>query len=82
MPGVASGPVDVVEGKADLGAGLVDGLALDEASSGRELIAARLEDPDSTVRDVSIVLFDQGAYAVHARVASARATSSKTSESL
>jgi O-acetyl-ADP-ribose deacetylase (regulator of RNase III) len=47
-----------------------------------ETIASRLEDPNCMLRDVSIVLFDQGAYAVHARVASARATSSKTSESL
>jgi O-acetyl-ADP-ribose deacetylase (regulator of RNase III) len=61
----------------------VYGYPLEEAAGiALETIASRLEDPDCTVRDVLIVLFDPGAYAVHARVASTRATSSKTSESL
>jgi O-acetyl-ADP-ribose deacetylase len=61
----------------------VYGYPLEEAAGiALETIAARLEDPNCTLRDVSIVLFDQAAYEVHARVASARATSSKTSESL
>jgi O-acetyl-ADP-ribose deacetylase (regulator of RNase III) len=61
----------------------VYGYPLEEAAGiALETIASRLEDPDCTLRDVSMVLFDQGTYAVHARVASERATSSKTSESL
>jgi O-acetyl-ADP-ribose deacetylase (regulator of RNase III) len=61
----------------------VYGYPLEEAAGiALETIAARLEDPDCTVRDVSIVVFDQGAYAVHARVATRRATSSGNAESL
>ncbi len=61
----------------------VYGYPIEEAAGiALETIASRLEDPDCTLQDVSIVLFDQSAYAVHARVASARATSSRTSESL
>jgi O-acetyl-ADP-ribose deacetylase (regulator of RNase III) len=61
----------------------VYGYPLEEAAGiALETIASRLSDPDCTVRDVLMVLFDQGAYAAHARVAAARITSSKTAESL
>jgi O-acetyl-ADP-ribose deacetylase (regulator of RNase III) len=61
----------------------VYGYPVEEAAGiALETIASRLKDPESTVRDVLMVLFDQRAYAVHARVAAARAISSKTAESL
>jgi O-acetyl-ADP-ribose deacetylase len=61
----------------------VYGYPLEEAAEiAIETIASRLQHPECRVKDVSIVLFDQSAYAVHARVAKARVTSSKTAESL
>jgi hypothetical protein len=47
-----------------------------------DTIAARLRNPDCPVQDVLLILFDQGAYAQHARIATDRITSSKTAESL
>ncbi|MBV9771321.1 MAG: O-acetyl-ADP-ribose deacetylase [Bryobacterales bacterium] len=61
----------------------VYGYPIEEAAAiAIETIAARLADPDCPVREVLIVLFDQNAYAVHARVAASRLTSSKSAESL
>jgi O-acetyl-ADP-ribose deacetylase (regulator of RNase III) len=58
------------------------GYPLEEAATiALDTIAARLSDPDCAVRDVLLVLFDQGTYAVHARIAATRVTSSKTAES-
>jgi|HubBroStandDraft_1064217.scaffolds.fasta_scaffold36304_2 O-acetyl-ADP-ribose deacetylase (regulator of RNase III) len=55
----------------------VYGYPLEEAARiALETIASRLQNPDCPVQDVLIVLFDQGAYAVHARAAAGRATSS------
>ena len=60
----------------------VYGYPLQEAAEiALEMIASRLRHPDCPVQEVLLVLFDQGAYAVHARIASARVTSSKTAES-
>jgi hypothetical protein len=47
-----------------------------------DTIAARLRSPDCPVQDVLLILFDQGAYALHARIATSRITSSRTAESL
>jgi len=44
-------------------------------------IASRLQDPACQLKDVLLVLFDQGAFAVHERVAAARIISSRTAES-
>ena len=44
-------------------------------------LASRLEDPECAVNDVLLVLFDQGTYNLHAGIAAARVTSSKTAES-
>ncbi len=60
----------------------VYGYPLEEAAEiAIETIASRLQRPECRVRDVWIVLFDQSAYAVHARIAAARSTSSKSAES-
>jgi O-acetyl-ADP-ribose deacetylase (regulator of RNase III) len=51
----------------------VYGYPIEEAAGiALETIASRLTDPECRVRDVLIVLFDQSAYAVHARIAAAR----------
>ncbi|MGA2212615.1 MAG: O-acetyl-ADP-ribose deacetylase [Bryobacteraceae bacterium] len=48
----------------------VYGYPLEEAAEiAIKTIASRLRDPDCPLRDVVLVLFDQGAYAAHARVA-------------
>ena len=53
------------------------GYPLEEAAGiAIETIAARLSQPDCAVRDVLLVMFDQGTYAVYARIAAARFTSS------
>jgi O-acetyl-ADP-ribose deacetylase len=53
------------------------GYPLEEAAGiALETIASRLQDPDCPVQDVLLVLFDQGTYAVYARLAKGRATSS------
>jgi O-acetyl-ADP-ribose deacetylase len=58
------------------------GYPLEEAARiALETIASRLRDPACQVKDVLLVLFDQGTYAVHARIAADRITSSKTAES-
>jgi O-acetyl-ADP-ribose deacetylase (regulator of RNase III) len=58
------------------------GYPLEEAATiALDTIAARLSDPGCAVRDVLLVLFDQGTYAIHARIAATRVTSSKTAES-
>lgn len=60
----------------------VYGYPLEEAARiALQTIAARLRRPDCPVQDVLLVLFDQGAYAVHARIASSRLTSSGSAES-
>ena len=59
------------------------GYPLEEAARiALDTIAARLRNPDCPVQDVLLILFDQGAYAQHARIAADRITSSKTAESL
>jgi O-acetyl-ADP-ribose deacetylase len=59
------------------------GYPLEEAATiALDTIAARLRNPDCPVQDVLLILFDQGAYAQHARIATDRITSSKTAESL
>ena len=58
------------------------GYPLEEAAAiALETIAARLRDPQCPVQDVLLVLFDQGAYAVHADIARNRATSLGTAGS-
>jgi len=58
------------------------GYPLEEAAAiALDTIADRLKKAECPVRDVLLVLFDQGTYAVHARIAAARATSSRTAES-
>jgi O-acetyl-ADP-ribose deacetylase (regulator of RNase III) len=58
------------------------GYPLEEAASiAVESIASRLGDPDCPIKDVLLVLFDQGTYSVYARIAASRLTSSKTAES-
>ena len=44
-------------------------------------IASHLNDSDCSVKDVLLILFDQGTYAMHARIASERITSSRTAGS-
>jgi O-acetyl-ADP-ribose deacetylase (regulator of RNase III) len=44
-----------------------------------DTIATRLKDPDCTVREVLLVLFDQSAYAAYARVAARRFPSGQAS---
>jgi O-acetyl-ADP-ribose deacetylase len=59
------------------------GYPLEEAAAiALETIAARLKDPLCAVKDVLLVLFDQGTYGVYSRIAGAQAISSKTAESL
>jgi O-acetyl-ADP-ribose deacetylase (regulator of RNase III) len=59
------------------------GYPLEEAAViALETIAARLRSPDCSVQNVLLILFDQGTYSVHARIAAARITSSRTAESL
>jgi O-acetyl-ADP-ribose deacetylase (regulator of RNase III) len=61
----------------------VYGYPVEEAAGiALETIALRLADPEFTVREVLLVLFNQSAYAVHARVAAERVTSSRSAESL
>jgi O-acetyl-ADP-ribose deacetylase len=61
----------------------VYGYPLEEAAGiALDTIAARLRSADCTVQDVRLVLFDQRAYAVYARVAAQRITSSRSAESL
>jgi O-acetyl-ADP-ribose deacetylase (regulator of RNase III) len=58
------------------------GYPLEEAAGiALETMAARLRNPDCQVQEVLLILFDQGAYAVHARIAADRITSSKSAES-
>lgn len=58
------------------------GYPLEEAATiALETIASRLKDPDCPVKDVLLVLFDQGTYSVYARIAAQRLTSSKTAGS-
>jgi O-acetyl-ADP-ribose deacetylase (regulator of RNase III) len=58
-----------------------NGYPLEEAAGvALETMAARLRNPDCQVQDVLLILFDQGAYAVHARIAADRITSSKSAE--
>jgi O-acetyl-ADP-ribose deacetylase (regulator of RNase III) len=58
------------------------GYPLEEAATiALDTIAARLSHPDCAVRDVLLVLFDQGTYTVHARIAAARVTSLGIAES-
>jgi O-acetyl-ADP-ribose deacetylase (regulator of RNase III) len=59
------------------------GYPLEEAAAiALETLAGRLRSPSSPVQDVLLILFDQGTYSVHARIAEARITSSGTAESL
>jgi len=52
------------------------GYPLEEAARiALDTITGRLTQPDCEVRDVLLVLFDQGTYAVHAAIADARVTS-------
>ena len=58
------------------------GYPLEEAARiALETIAARLREDSCPVKDVLLVLFDQGTYNVYARIAADRVTSSKTAES-
>jgi O-acetyl-ADP-ribose deacetylase len=60
----------------------VYGYPLEEAAAiALETLAARLRNPACQVQDVLLILFDQDAYAVHARIAADRLTSSKSAES-
>ncbi len=60
----------------------VYGYPLEEAAGiALDTIASRLRNPDCPVQDVLLILFDQGTYAVHARIAAARITSSGSVES-
>jgi O-acetyl-ADP-ribose deacetylase (regulator of RNase III) len=60
----------------------VYGYPLEEAARvALDTIADRLQKAECPVREVLLVLFDQGTYAVHARIAAARSTSSRTAES-
>ena len=53
------------------------GYPLEEAARiALKTITSRLQHPDCPIQDVLLVLFDQGTYAVHARIAGAAATSS------
>lgn len=59
------------------------GYPLEEAAAiALDTIAARLKDTKCEVKEVLLVLFDQGTYAVHAKIAADRITSSKSAESL
>lgn len=59
------------------------GYPLEEAATiALETIASRLQDPECPVKDVLLVLFDQGTYSTYARIAAQRITSSKTAGSL
>jgi len=58
------------------------GYPLEEAAGiALDTIAARLRNPDCQVQDALLILFDQGAYALHARIAADRITSSKSAGS-
>jgi O-acetyl-ADP-ribose deacetylase (regulator of RNase III) len=58
------------------------GYPVEEAAAiALDTIAGHLRDPNCGVRDVSLVLFDQAAYAVHARIAAERLTPSENAES-
>jgi O-acetyl-ADP-ribose deacetylase (regulator of RNase III) len=60
----------------------VYGYPLEEAAAiALETITLRLQVADCQLQEVLLVLFDQGSYAAHARVATGRFTSSKTAES-
>jgi O-acetyl-ADP-ribose deacetylase (regulator of RNase III) len=59
------------------------GYPLEEAARvALETIASRLRSADCKVQEVLLILFDQGTYSVHARIAADRITSSRTAESL
>jgi O-acetyl-ADP-ribose deacetylase (regulator of RNase III) len=58
------------------------GYPLEEAAAiAIDTIIGRLAQPDCPLQDVLLVLFDQGTYAAHARIAEARSTSSGNAES-
>lgn len=58
------------------------GYPLEEAATiALETIASRLQDPECPVKDVLLVLFDQGTYSTYARISAQRITSSKTAGS-
>jgi len=58
------------------------GYPLEEAARiALETVGKRLEQADCAVRDVLFVLFDQGAYAVYARIAGDRIAAARTAES-
>ncbi|HTB19689.1 MAG TPA: O-acetyl-ADP-ribose deacetylase [Bryobacteraceae bacterium] len=60
----------------------VYGYPMEEAAAiALDTIAQRMRSPECAVHDVLLVLFDQGTYSVHARIAEARVTSSGSSES-
>jgi O-acetyl-ADP-ribose deacetylase len=61
----------------------VYGYPLEQAAEiALEMIALRLQLADCQVQEVLLVLFDEGSYAVHARIATGRFTSSRSAESL
>lgn len=58
------------------------GYPLEEAAGiALQTIASRLQDPGCPVKDVLLVLFDQGTYNVYARIAAGVVTSSRSAES-
>ncbi len=58
------------------------GYPLEEAARiALETVASCLKSDECPVKDVLLVLFDQGTYDVHARIAARRLTSSETAES-
>jgi|ERR1700733_10950377 len=60
----------------------VYGYPMEEAAGiALETIALRLRSADCPVQDVLLILFDQGTYSVHARIAAARITSSRSAGS-
>ena len=60
----------------------VYGYPMEEAAAiALDTIAQRMRSPECAVHDVLLVLFDQGTYSVHARIAEARVTSSGSAES-
>jgi O-acetyl-ADP-ribose deacetylase (regulator of RNase III) len=60
----------------------VYGYPLEEAAAiALDTIASRLRNSDCSVDDVSLILFDQSAYAVYSRIANAHITSSRSAGS-
>ncbi len=53
----------------------------DAAAVSLDMVARHLERADCTVQEILFVLFDERTFAVHARVAAARVTSSRSAES-